>query len=102
MGKALPLFHAFTGCDTIQASVEKARILHGIDGWHFLPLHTFVSLANQPGTISELEFEELQQLTVIMYQRTCELSTCDEAKRFSFTSRRGVENIPPTSDALFL
>ena len=53
-------------------------------------------------TITELEFEELQRLTVIMYQQTCKLSTCDEARRFLFTTRRGVENIPPTSDALFL
>ena len=47
---ALPIFHAFTGCDTVSFFQAEVRGLHGTPGMHMQmsPLHSVPWLPGQP------------------------------------------------------
>ncbi|KAJ8043846.1 hypothetical protein HOLleu_11123 [Holothuria leucospilota] len=73
---ALPVFHSFTGCDTTSAFYRK--------GWRHTQL-----------------FKLLERFVVVLYDKTSNLESINEARRELFCQKnRPMENIPPTLDAL--
>ena len=100
--RALPMFHSITGCDTTSSFGGKGEKT-AWEAWQACPSVTdaFIELSKKPCMISDACFKEVERFIVVMYQRTSELSSCDEARRHLLTCGRSMENIPPTTDALF-
>lgn len=99
--KALPLFHAFTGCDSTSSfSGRGKKSCWG--AWKSYPEATDVFIAMkenpfQPLSKSAPNFCILERLTVVIYDKTSSSSSVDEARRELFTRmNRSLENIPPT------
>ena len=100
--KALPFFHAFTGCDTVSAFVGKGK-KSAWQAWNVDEEATevFRSLSTATDTISQSEMDTLEQFVVIMYDRSSTTCKVDEA-RFDLFARkqRAYDAIPPTQAAL--
>ena len=95
------MFHALTGCDTTSGFNGRGKITCW-DAWKSCPslTDTLLNLSNQPETITEEQFQEVEKFVIVVYQKSCESTTCDEARRFLFTSGRAIDNIPQTCNAL--
>ena len=80
--KALIMFHALTGCDTVS-------IFHGRgketawSAWMAYPAVTdiFLSLLLQPEEISPEVLYKIEWLVVLMYSKSCALSRLNEARK---------------------
>lgn len=99
---ALPVFHAFTGCDTVSffSSKSKKSAWHT---WSVFPEVTksFLEIANVPSELSADCKENIERFAVLLYDRGSELSSVDEARQQLFCQRsRTLDRIPPTSAAL--
>lgn len=100
--KALPYFHAFTGCDTVSA-------FHGIgkktawDAWKAWPQVTeaFIKLSTPHAAIDDDTFKELETFVILLYDRTSECRSINQARKRMFARGRQLERIPPTQAALF-
>jgi len=103
--KALPVFHAFSGCDTNSAFSGKGK-KSVWQAWQIYDdvTETFVFLANNPFQLLNLydeHFQKLERLTVILYDKTSPLSCVNEARREFFCKKnRAMDKLPPTKDAL--
>ena len=101
--KALMMFHALTGCDTVSSFRGRGKKT-AWTAWMAYPAitNTFLTLLSQPRNI--LESEELQKIerfVILMYSKTCTLSRVNEARKELFArSGRSIDNIPPTQGAL--
>ena len=62
--------------------------------------NTLITLSNQPEQLTEEDLNVIERFIVISYQRTCTAMSCDRARRLIFTSGRGIEKIPPRTNAL--
>ena len=103
---ALPTFHSFTGCDTVSAFFGKGK-LSAWAAWKCYPAVTaaFRYIAENPFVAIDMTsdyFKLLERFTVVMYDRTSQLSTVDEARRALFCHRDRImmEALPPTQGAL--
>ncbi|XP_071477249.1 uncharacterized protein [Diadema antillarum] len=103
--RALPLFHAYTGCDTTSCFLGKGK-KSAWRVWKSYPevtqafLH-FVDHPFQAVDVSSEHISCLERFTVLMYDVTSNLVSVNEARRELFCKRkRNLENIPPTQDAL--
>ena len=99
---ALPVFHAITGCDTTSCFSGKGTKT-AWETWNACPAVTesFLSLVDQPETISDACMEEIERFVVVLYDRTNALNKVNDARQQLFTKRsRTLENIPPTKAAL--
>ena len=103
---ALPTFHSFTGCDTVSAFFGKGK-LSAWAAWKCYPVVTaaFRYIAENPFVAIDMTsdyFKLLERFTVVMYDRTSQLSTVDEARRALFCHRDRImmEALPPTQGAL--
>ena len=103
--RALPVFHAITGCDTVPAFKGKSKK----SAWQVWQAYeeitdTFVYLANHPFEhlcADSDHFKKIERLTVIMYDRTSHLSCVNEAREEIFCQKnQSMDKIPPTQDAL--
>ena len=103
--RALPVFHAFSGCDTTSAFNGKGKK----SAWQAWQVdedvtNTFVHLATHPFQLLDLEdepFQKLERLTVILYDKTSPLSCVNETRRELFCQKnRAIGKLPPTKDAL--
>ena len=100
--RALPVLHAFSGCDTTSAFNSKSKK----SAWqvYYDVTKTFVYLAGNPFQLLDVDdkhFKKLERLTVILYDRTSPLSSVNEARRELFCQKnRAMDRLPPTSDAL--
>ena len=103
--KALLFFHAYTGCDVTSS-------MHGIGkktAWNAWESHpeitkTFVAITQDPNslTLDSLHMQRLERFTVLMYNKSSNLSSVNEARRMMFThGLKALESIPPTQHALF-
>ena len=103
MAGAIPFFHSFTGCDQnsflSQVTKNSAWKL-----WQVFPAVTeaFTKLSDQPSldVVNDV-FPVIERFTVLLYSRTSNALTTDEARRELFCLGRSVDKIPPTSAALF-
>ena len=99
--RALPFFHAFTGCDTTSAFLGKGK-KSAWEAWNAYPDVTEAFLyANDspflPLEINSPVFNVLQRFVVVLYDRTSLATDVNTARRELFTKKnRALENIPPT------
>ena len=100
--KALPAFHALTGCDTVSFFAGKGKA-KAWEVWMAFPQATeaFLYLASGPDALQETYCETLEQFVVLIYDKTSSVTIVNEARQHLFSRQgRSLENIPPTKAAL--
>ena len=98
----LPVFHAFTGCDTVSTFAGRGKKT-AWKAWKSFPEvnDAFNELLSMPNEISERSMLLLERFVVLMYDRTSESTTVNGARKQLFAQNsRTLENIPPTQAAL--
>jgi len=99
---ALPMFHAFTGCDTVSAFVGRGKKTCW-EAWNKYPEVTtvFSELNNLPPLISNPCLTVLECFTIRLYDSSSHCSSVNSVRKKLFAQKgRTIENIPPTQDAL--
>ena len=97
---ALPMFHAFSGCDTVSFFAGKGRCWQT---WCSYPeaTDTFLSLARGPCNIEQKCLEKLERFVGLLYAKMSQSNSVNEVRQTLFSSHhRILENIPPTQAAL--
>ena len=100
--RALPMFHAYTGCDTV-SSFGNVGKKTAWDTWKMFGgvTETCLALSKGPHTLDEDHTAILERFTILLYDRTNTLSNIDEARKRLFTKKgRTMYTIPPTRGAL--
>jgi hypothetical protein len=100
--RALPMFHAFTGCDTV-SSFQGRRKKTAWETWKVCDAVTecFIELSQAPQAITEENMGLLEHFTVLLYDRTSPHTDLNLARMHLFTQKgRAIENIPPSKGAL--
>ncbi|GFS26659.1 hypothetical protein ElyMa_007060900 [Elysia marginata] len=103
--KALPFFHAFSGCDTTSAFFGKGKKT-AWQAWQAYSDATeaMAHLADHPFTHLDEDsdcFSVLERLVVILYDKTSHLSCVDEARKVLFCHmNRAMDKLPPTKNCL--
>lgn len=98
---ALPMFHVFTGCDTVSFFGGRGKRT-AWDTWRSYNDITsiFVSLANTPESV-ESSVTSLERFVILLYDRTSSLEDINQARKHHFAQKgRSIENIPQTKAAL--
>ena len=100
---ALPMFHAFTGCDTVSSFGGRGKRT-AWDTWKAYKDVTpaFCALVARPipQTIEEW-LGPLERFMVLLYDRTSSQECVNEARKHLFTQKgRQIDGLPPTQDAL--
>ncbi|KAG0706016.1 hypothetical protein GWK47_024376 [Chionoecetes opilio] len=99
------MFHSFTGCDTTSAFFGKGN-KSAWEAWNAYVEVTeaFNNFMNHPYmtvTVNCKQFQLLERFTVIIYNKTSNLDSVNEARRELFSQKnRPMEKIPPTQKAL--
>ena len=100
--RALPVLHAFSGCDTTSAFNGKGKK----SVWHIYEdiTETFVYLASHPFQLLDVDddhFKKIERLTVILYDKTSPLRSINDTRRELFCHKnRAMDKFPPTNDPL--
>ena len=92
---ALPVFHAFTGCDTVSAFGGRGK-KRAWSTWQVFPEVTeaFESLLLMEEEISETVMSVLERYVVLLYDRTSDLVQVNDARKQLFAQKsRSLENI---------
>ena len=100
--KALIMFHALTGCDTVSSFRGRGKKT-AWSAWMAHPSATdaFESLLSQPEDLTPELIHKIERFVVLMYSKTCTLSRVNEARKELFTQfDRTIDNIPPTQHTL--
>ena len=103
--KSLPVFHAYSGCDTTSSFNGKAK-KSAWQAWQSFEevTKTLEFLADHPFQQLELNdepFKKLERLTVVLYDKTSALNSVNEARKKLFCEdNRAMDKLPPTQDAL--
>ena len=100
--KALPFFHAFTGCDTVSCFYGKGKKT-AKDRWKSFPevTSTFLSLGNKPPVVDNSCMATLECFVVLLYDRTSAQSAVNGARKQLFVKKgKRFDVIPPTRAAL--
>ena len=98
----LPVFHAFTGCDTVSSFGGRGKKT-AWKIWQVFPEVTeaFEHLLLMENGISDSVTSVLERYVVLLYDRTSDQSSVNEARKQLFTQKsRSLENLPPTQAAL--
>ena len=84
--QALPIFHAYTGCDTVSSFATKGK-KSAWDTWKVYDeiTATFLALSAGPSNITDEEVARLERFTILLYDRTSHLTSIDEARKHLFT-----------------
>eukprot|EP00112_Aurelia_sp_Birch-Aquarium-sp1_P007906 Seg1863.1 transcript_id=Seg1863.1/GoldUCD/mRNA.D3Y31 product="hypothetical protein" protein_id=Seg1863.1/GoldUCD/D3Y31 len=99
---ALPMFHAFTGCDTVSFFAGKGK-KSAMKTWEITPTVTqsFLSVEQNPSVITDEDMAIIEQFVVYLYHPTSESSFVNEVRLELFAKKnRAIENIPPTHASL--
>ena len=99
--RALPMFHALTGCDTSSAFVGHGKKTAWV-AWNSLPELTdaLLRLACAPTEIPEHSMQAIERFVILMYDRTSTCTDVNKARKKLFAKRSSVQRIPPTRAAL--
>ena len=103
--EALPVFHAYTGCDCASSFFGRGKRT-AWEAWRCLPdiTKSFQKIMNDPFcniTEESEHFKLLEHFTVIMYDKTNSLESVNECHRALFYQKgKSMENIPPIQAAL--
>lgn len=98
---ALPVFHSFTGCDTVSAFAGRGK-KSAWNTWQVFPevTNAFESLLLMEET-SETVMAALERFVVLLYDRTSDMLQVNDARKQLFTQKsRSLDNLPPTCAAL--
>ena len=103
--RALPFFHAFTGCDVVSAMFGIGKKT----GWNALiafpeVTETIIAITQDPTslTLDSVHMQHLERWTVLMYSKNCSANLVNEARKLMFThGLKTLDSIPPTQHALF-
>ena len=98
----LPVFHAFTGCDTVSAFAGRGKKT-AWETWKSFPEvnDAFTELLSMQSEVSRKSMKHLERFVVLMYDQTSECMEVNDARKRLFTQKsRNLENIPPTQAAL--
>ena len=98
----LPVFHIFTGFETVFAFADRGKKT-AWETWKSFPAVTdaLQELLAMPSEVSEESRLLLERFVVLMYDRTSECVEVNEARKHLFSQKsRTLENIPPTQAAL--
>ena len=99
---ALPMFHAFTGCDTVSFFAGKGK-RSAMKAWEIASTVTqsFLSVEQNPSLVSDEDMAIIEQFVVYLYDPTSELSSVNAVRLELFAKKnRSIENIPPTHASL--
>lgn len=102
VSKALPVFHTFTGCDTVSCFAGR-RKRTALEAWKSYPDVTdaFLTLAHKPSEVSDVCMEHIESYVVLLYDRTSGKKSVNDAKKQLFAQKgRALDAIPPTRAAL--
>ena len=97
----LLFFHALSGCDTVSSfyCIGKKTAWKVLEAIPELWV-TFAQLSNAPSTVSEEQLKQIERFVVLLYQKSCSLTSVNEARKHMFSHSRKIENSPPTCSAL--
>ena len=98
----LPVFHAFTGCDTVSAFGGRGKKT-AWKVWEVFPdvTEAFKHILLMENDISESTLSVLERFVVLLYDRTSDHENVNDARKWLFTKiSRTLKNIPPTQAAL--
>ena len=98
----LPMFHAFTGCDTVSSFAGRGKKT-AFDIWKSFNEVTpvFSTLLADPLELNDDCMSVLEAFVVLLYGRTCTETTVNLARKHIFTIKgRSMDNLPPTRAAL--
>jgi len=100
---ALPVFHAFTGCDTVSFFGGRGKRT-AWDTWKAYEdvTQAFCALATSPTSRSIEEWlGPLERFVVLMYDRTSSHASVNEARKQLFTQKeRSIDGLLPSQAAL--
>ena len=103
--RALPFFHALTGCDTTSCFSHRGK-KSAWETWNVYPevTNAFLDLCElQEGDITKETIKILERFVVILYDRTSEQEDLNSCRKQLFSKRScTLELLPPTSDAFML
>ena len=96
--RALPVFHALTGCDTVSSFVGHGKKT----AWAVFPelTHALLKLSSAPNDISQEVMATIERFIILLYDRTSTCTEIDTARRKLFAKRHNVQSIPLTKAAL--
>ena len=99
--KALPMFHALTGCDTVSSFVGHGKKT-AWSTWNVQPQLTdaMLKLSCVPSDIQENIMHTIERFVILLYDRTSTCTDIDKAWRKMFAKKTNVKQIPPTKAAL--
>lgn len=98
---SLPMFHAFTGCDTVSCFAGRGKIT----AWEAMNVYPevvreFAKLTNEPDQL-DTAMHVIERYVVLLYDRTSPRLKVNEARLDLFARKgRDITNIPPTQSAL--
>ena len=98
----LPIFHAFTGCDTV-SSFAGRRKKTAWEIWKVFPGVTdaFEEFLRMPSDVSGESMSLLERFVVLMYDLASDIREVNDARKQLFAHKsRALDNIPPTQAAL--
>ena len=98
---ALPMFHAFTGCDTVSFFRGRGKRTT-CDTWKAYDDVTpaLCSLATTPESVESF-IKPMERFVILLYDCTSNLECGNQAQMQLFTQKgRSIEGIPPTKAAL--
>ena len=99
--QVLPVFHAFTGCDTV-SSFKSIGKKTAWERWNAFPDVTdaFIDLSTGPEDIDSETQQLLERFVILMYDRTSAATSVNQLRKELFTKGRSIDKIPPTAGAL--
>ena len=93
---------AFTGCDTVSAFATRGKKT-AWETWKAFEVATeaFIALSRAPKHIPDEVISIIERFTILLYDRTSSQLDVNLARLELFTKKgKGMEQIPPTKDAL--
>ena len=98
--RALPMFHALTGCDTVSAFVGHGKKIAWAT-WNSLPELTeaLLRLARVPSGISEQIMSVIERFVILLFDRTSTCTDVNKARKKLFAKNNSIKRIPPTQAA---
>ncbi|KAL8561151.1 hypothetical protein ACOMHN_054522 [Nucella lapillus] len=95
--RALPIFHALTGCDTVSSFAKRGKKTAWAV-WTVLPELTeaLLLLFSAPRDIPDDAMRIIERFVILLYDRTSKCTDIDKARRKIFARKNNVQLIPPT------
>ncbi len=100
--RILPMFHSFTGCDTVSFFAGKGK-RSAMKTWDIVPSVTrsFLSVMQNPSVVTDEDMGIIKQFVVYFYDATSESSFVNTLRLELFAKKnRAIESIPPTHASL--